>query len=126
MNIVIKGTNKNIAAIESDEPLITDLQSALDLAVTVSYETGAHNLVLPATCFAGDFFVLSTRLAGEVLQKYVNYGFKLAVWGDFSSYTSKPLQDFFYESNKGKDFFFVATEAEAIERLEPVSIPLLA
>lgn len=126
MNIVMKGIQKNIAVIENDEPLITDLQSALDLAVSVNYETRAHNLVLPETCFVSDFFVLSTRLAGEVLQKYINYGFKLAVWGDFSKYTSKPLQDFIYESNKGKDFFFVATEAEAIEMLEPVSIPLPA
>lgn len=64
-----------------------------------------------------DFFVLSTGLAGEVLQKYANYGGRMAVYGDFSHYTSKPLHDFIYESNKGRDVFFVETEDEAIERL---------
>ncbi len=42
---------------------------------------------------------------------------KLAIIGDFSGYTSKPLKDFIYESNNGKDVFFVGSEQEAVERL---------
>lgn len=121
MNILIKGSNKNIAVITSNALLITDLQSALDFAMTVSYETGIHSIVLPKACLADDFFVLSTKLAGDILQKYINYGFKLAVWGDYTIYKSKPLHDFIYESNHGKDFFFVGTELEAIEKLEAVT-----
>ena len=64
-----------------------------------------------------DFFILSTGLAGEVLQKFINYGGRIAIYGDFSGYTSKPLHDFMYESNQGKDVFFVSTEAEAVDRL---------
>ncbi|MBQ7410923.1 MAG: DUF4180 domain-containing protein [Clostridia bacterium] len=33
-------------------------------------------------------------------------------------YTSKPLKDFIYESNNGKDIFFVKDENEAINKLE--------
>lgn len=120
MNIVIKGRNKNIAIIYSDELLICDLQSALDLVMTVNYETGINNLVISKNCITNDFFVLSTKLAGDILQKYINYNIKLAVWGDYSIYNSKPLHDFIYESNNGKDFFFVSTEHEAIEKLEAV------
>ncbi len=64
-----------------------------------------------------NFFVLSTGLAGEILQKYINYGGRIAIFGDYSHYTSKPLKDFIYESNNGKDVFFVATEEEAINAL---------
>ena len=32
-------------------------------------------------------------------------------------YTSKALKDFIYESNKGKDFFFVETQQQAVEKL---------
>ena len=64
-----------------------------------------------------DFFVLSTRLAGEILQKFINYGGRIAIYGDFSKYTSKPLKDFIYESNKGKDVFFVESKEQAIDRL---------
>ena len=34
-----------------------------------------------------------------------------------TKYTSKPLKDFIYESNKGKDIFFVQKEQNAIEML---------
>lgn len=117
MEILIEGKHHNIAVVRSDSILITDTQSALDLAMTVSHETGIYSLVLPKSCLAKDFFILSSKLAGEVLQKYINYGVKLAVWGDFSCYSSKPLHDFIRESNQGRDFFFVSDESEAVEKL---------
>lgn len=55
-----------------------------------------------------------------MIQKCVKYGFKFAIFGDFTEYTSKPLKDFMYESNRGRDFFFAATEEEAIEKLAMV------
>ena len=51
------------------------------------------------------------------MQKFVNYQLKIAILGDYSGYTSKPLRDFIYESNNGGHVFFVGTEAEAIEKL---------
>ena len=67
--------------------------------------------------FAEKFFVLSSGLAGEILQKFVNYHFKVAIYGDFSKYTSKPLKDFIYESNNGNAVFFTETQAQAVEKL---------
>ena len=37
--------------------------------------------------------------------------------GDRSAYTSKPLPDFIYECNQGKEIFFVSTKEEALELL---------
>ena len=116
----IKESGKDIAVISSDVPVITDAQSALDLAMTVKYETGAARLMLDKSLVCEDFFILSTRLAGEILQKFINYHVKAAIFGDFSHYTSKPLHDFIYESNQGKDFFFVCTKEEALQRLANV------
>jgi hypothetical protein len=42
---------------------------------------------------------------------------KIAIIGDFSVYTSKSLKDFIYESNKGRDIFFLPDEKQAIEKL---------
>ncbi len=42
---------------------------------------------------------------------------KMAVIGDFSGYTSKPLKDFIYESNHGSDFCFVSDMEKGIEKL---------
>ncbi len=85
--------------------------------MTAKYEAETKNIVLAKRQIAPDFFILSTGLAGEILQKFINYGGRLAIYGDFSGYTSKPLHDFMYESNQGKDVFFVSTEEEAIDRL---------
>jgi len=45
-----------------------------------------------------------------------NYHCKLAVFGDFSHYTGKPLRDFIYESSNGNAVFFVESEDEAVEK----------
>ena len=111
------GTPIAVVELGGREKVVTDAQSALDLAMTAQYETGARRMAIPKAAIADAFFVLSTGLAGEILQKYVNYHIKVAVWGEFSRYTSKPLRDFMRESNEGNDVFFVASEAEAIDRL---------
>ena len=121
MNIEsIQTDNATIALVSGDEKLICDPQSALDLAMTVKYETGATRIVLDKRTICDDFFILSTGIAGEILQKFINYHIKAAIYGDFSHYTSKPLKDFMYESNNGRDFFFVTTKEEAIQKLMDV------
>lgn len=105
------------AVVGGDGKVLTDAQSAVDLLMTAKYEGGTKNIAVPKELIAEDFFILSTGLAGEILQKLVNYGGRIAIYGDYSRYTSKPLKDFMYESNQGKDVFFVATEQEAVERL---------
>lgn len=113
----IEQNHKLCAAVESGERVVTDAQSALDLLMRVCYETGTKNIVLDKNLIHEDFFILSTGLAGEILQKYINYGGRIAIYGDYSRYTSKPLQDFIRESNRGKDVFFVSTKEEAVGRL---------
>ena len=105
------------AIISGDDTVITDAQSALDVLMTAKYDIGTKNIAISKKLVAEDFFILSSGLAGEILQKYINYGGRIAIYGDYSHYTSKPLHDFIYESNKGKDVFFVGTQEEAIDRL---------
>lgn len=105
------------AVVESSEVVITDAQSAMDILISAKYELDTKNIVIDKKLITEDFFILSRGVAGEILQKYVNYGGRIAIYGDYSHYTSKPLKDFIYESNKGRDVFFVATQEEAIERL---------
>ncbi len=118
MNIeYLKDNGIDIAVVSGDETVIVDVQSALDLAMTVKYETGAERIAIDKDAICGDFFILSTGIAGEILQKFMNYHVKVAVYGDYSHYTSEPLKDFMYESNHGKDFFFVPSREEAVRKL---------
>lgn len=118
MKITTKKQNDvEIAIVSSNELLITDVQSALDLIATVNYEARCDRIILSKSVICEDFFNLSTRLAGEILQKFINYHVKIAIVGDFSVYASKSLQDFIYESNKGKDIFFLSNEQQAVDKL---------
>jgi hypothetical protein len=114
---VVKENGVGVAVVSSDTVLITDVRSALDLMATVAYETGCDRIILPKTAVYEDFFDLKSRLAGEVLQKFVTYQVKVAIVGDFSGYPSKSLKDFIYESNRGNDIFFVSDEEQAIDKL---------
>ncbi|TCZ75341.1 DUF4180 domain-containing protein [Paenibacillus albiflavus] len=118
MNIAkIEKNGIHIAVVSSSEIVIGDVQSALDLMATVQYETGCDRIVVNKTILSEEFFDLKTRLAGEILQKFINYRVKFAIWGDFSVYSSKSLRDFIYECNNGNDTFFLPTEQQAIEKL---------
>lgn len=63
------------------------------------------------------FFDLRSGLAGEMLQKVVNYRLRLAIVGDFSKFESKSLKALMYESNNANTIVFVRTVEEALKRL---------
>lgn len=109
-----------IAHIVANDIVISDLQSAVDLMMTVKYETGIKNIAISKNLITDKFFILSSGLAGEILQKFINYQFRIAIYGEYSKYTSKPLKDFIYESNSGHDIFFVESLDKAVEKLSNI------
>ena len=118
MNIeYVNVEGRDIAVASGDQAELTTPRAALDLAMTAKYEAGAERIAIDKRLLGEDFFLLSTGAAGEILQKLINYRVKAAIYGDYSPYTSKPLRDFIYESNQGKDIFFTASREEAVERL---------
>lgn len=114
---IVEKNGVRYAVICGSEKIITDVPSALDVLMSAKYEADTKNIVISKQLIMDDFFILSTGLAGEILQKYINYGGRIAVYGDYSHYTSKPLKDFIYESNNGRDIFFAATQEEAVDML---------
>lgn len=107
----------NITVVSSNDIVVKDVQSALDLMASVQYEADCNRIVMKKSILSERFFDLKTGLAGEVLQKFINYRVKVAIIGDFSMYSSQSLRDFIYESNNGNDIFFLPSEEEALERL---------
>ncbi|TVX92398.1 DUF4180 domain-containing protein [Paenibacillus agilis] len=115
--VEVDGKYVAVVSGSENEILIENVQSALDLMATVRYETDCDRIVLHKSILSESFFDLKTRLAGDILQKFINYYVKVAIVGDFTAYTSKSLKDFIYECNNGKDIFFLPTEQQAIEKL---------
>lgn len=116
----VERNHKKIAVVESEEAVISDAQSTLDFIMTVQYDTGSDLIAVNKDAVAESFFVLSTKLAGDILQKFVNYRVRFAIYGDFSMYTSKPLKDFIYECNQSGNVFFTDSKEIAIDKLSKV------
>lgn len=118
MNIRVDQQNDSkVAIVESSDIIIRNVQDALDLMASIKFNHDSYKIVIRQANITEDFFELKTRLAGDILQKYVNYHIKLAVVGNFKVYNSKSLKDFIYECNKGEQVFFLEDEQSAIQVL---------
>lgn len=106
-----------VVRIEDEGTIISDEQSAIDIFMTIAYETGENRFIISKENLTEDFFNLSNKIAGGILQKLINYRMKLAIIGDFSNYNSKALKDFIYECNSRNDIFFVENEPKALSLL---------
>lgn len=111
----IEGTD--VAVVEGSEVIIRDAQDALDLMASIMYTHGCTKAVLNKANITEEFFRLQTGLAGEILQKFTNYRFVVAIFGDFDLYESKSLRDFIYESNQGRQVFFAKDQQSALDHL---------
>lgn len=51
--------------------------------------------------------IVIKNLSGEILQKFATYYVQLVIVGDFSDIKSENFQALIFESNRGKQTFFV-------------------
>jgi Domain of unknown function (DUF4180) len=79
----------------------------------------AELVIVPVQRLDPAFFDLSSGLAGDLLQKFVNYGIRLVILGDLSAYTasSAALRAFVAESNRGRAIWFLDDLDELDARL---------
>lgn len=105
-----------VAEIVSAGTVISTAQDALDLIGTTGYE-GASHILLNENQLAPEFFDLRTGLAGEILQKLVNYRMNLIIIGAFEELESESLRAFINEANRGTQLAFVTSKAAALARL---------
>lgn len=105
-----------IAELNATEVVVASPQDILDvIGVVLGHE--ADSLIMHERNVSPDFFDLSTGLAGEILQKYINYGLRFALVGDFDRFPSESLKAFIRESNRSGRIRFVSTVEEALKAL---------
>ncbi|MDR2808279.1 MAG: DUF4180 domain-containing protein [Spirochaetaceae bacterium] len=100
-----------IVEIIDDNTLIKETDDVFNLF----FINGCSTIILKKENITDDFFDLSTRIAGEILQKFSNYDKRMAIIGNFEDIKSKSFKDFVYESNKMKRIVFVKTKEEALK-----------
>ncbi len=77
-------------------------------------------VAIPADRLDAGFYRLATGMAGAFVQKFVTYGYRLAIVGDIGGFTARsaPLRAFVAESNKGRHLWFVDSDDALAKRLE--------
>ena len=105
-----------VAELSGDGVLVATPSDALDVLVSA----GCDRIVLHAANLHADFFRLATGLAGEIMQKFANYGVRAAVVGPLPGRPSESLRALVRESRRGErggPVVFTDTLEEALQRL---------
>lgn len=102
----------------AEGPTLSNDRAIMDL-IADGRSNSADLVVVPAARFSPEFFQLRTRIAGDLLQKFVNYQLRLTILGDLSKQASEShsLQAFIRESNRGTHLWFLNTIDELEQKL---------
>ena len=102
--------------IVSDEVVINTEQDALDLMANIGYMYDSRKIIIYRENLCDDFFVLSSGIAGSIMQKFSNYRVQAAIIGDFSD-ANKSLKAFIVECNRTRQVIFTADLDAALKTL---------
>jgi len=104
--------------VPADGSQIRTGRDAVDLIGAASEHRAAF-IAIPIERLGDDFFELRTCIAGEIAQKFVIYGKRVAIVGDISEKiaASKSFAAFVSESNRGRDLWFVDNLQRLANRL---------
>ena len=119
----ISGTDDFRILHADDTPVIASSDDVNDV-IGSAWGESISLIALPVARLDPEFFRLSSRLAGDVLQKFVNYRMPIAIIGDISAHlaASEALRDFVWESNRGDHVWFLADEDELTAKLATRSL----
>lgn len=111
-----------VLAYPAEGPTVTTDRDAVDL-IAQAFDHQPDLILLPVERLNEGFFTLSTKIAGEIVQKFVTYGIRLAIIGDITHHleASPALRDYVRETNQGRHIWFVANLDELDTQLQRVT-----
>lgn len=104
-------SKKYIELISSTGPLSTE-NDALDL-IALCWEHEANALMINYTALSEDFFKLKTKVAGDIMQKFINYSIKAAIVVPQETIQKGRFKEMATETNKGNHFRLYESKKEA-------------
>ncbi|QTX05954.1 DUF4180 domain-containing protein [Agromyces archimandritae] len=107
-----------VLTLAADGPAIDSAGQANDL-IGDAWSATADTVVVPASRLGTAFFDLSTRVAGEITQKLVNYRIRFVVLGDVTAERARSdaFDAYVWESNRGTQIWFLPDTAALDARL---------
>ncbi|MDL2206821.1 DUF4180 domain-containing protein [Eubacteriales bacterium OttesenSCG-928-N13] len=112
---VTEMNGKRFVEILSGNPPIETEQQGMDL-ISLCFEQQVNDILIPNECISDAFITLSTRLAGTILQKTVNYHIRVAAVIDEARFNPR-FAEFAMESNKANEFRVFQSRDQAAEWL---------
>ena len=111
-----------VVELPAEGALLQSDRDAVDV-IGMAAEHRPEFIIIPSERFGEDFFRLRTRLAGEIIQKFVTYRLPLVILGDISKHLSESssLRDFVLECNRGSEIWFLSDLEELSQRLQPAT-----
>jgi PadR family transcriptional regulator AphA len=102
---------KYLELISAKEPLSTE-NDALDL-IALCWEHEANAIMMHSGALSDDFFKLKTKVAGSMIQKFINYGIKAAAIVPHEAIQKGRFKEMAMETNKGNHFRLYESKEEA-------------
>ncbi len=106
---------KYIELISTTEPLTTE-NDALDL-IALCWEHETTALLIHYATLSEDFFKLKTKVAGNIIQKFINYGIKAATIVPLETIQKGRFKEMALETNKGNHFRLYESKDDAVKWL---------
>lgn len=119
MYTVKEFSGRKVVIGDDNGPLLASERDVNDW-VSAAWDAEAQLVVVPTSRLSHEFFRLSTRIAGAIIQKFVNYRSQLVILGDISGCISdsNALRAFVHESNRGREVWFLPDLDALAERLQ--------
>jgi PadR family transcriptional regulator AphA len=110
---VIEIEGKKLVELAKGEAVIRNERDALELAGICGF-SGAPRALVHADNLAEEFFDLKTRVAGDVLQKFINYRIRVAAVLSRERIGTGRFSEMVMEANRGDDFRVFDDKEKAI------------
>lgn len=112
MNYLIMELNKKyIELLSADSPLNTE-NDALDL-IALCWEHGVNSVMIHYEALSEDFFNLKTKVAGNFIQKLINYSIRAVSIIPQDVVQNDRFKEMVLETNKGNHFRMYSNKEEA-------------
>ncbi len=98
---------------------IENEQAFMEKMFDLIYQYGSNRIILSDSNLPLNFFDLSSKVAGGILQKCITYDIKLAIISNYID-ASPSLRDLIYELNSQNQISFVSSLEAAIASLSVV------
>lgn len=98
--VIEKSNKKYLEFNAADNEIINSEQDSLDI-ISSCWEADINNVLIHEEILSDDFFNLRTKLAGMILQKFINYRIKMVIVLKNEDRLNDRFREMMLESNKG-------------------------